>query len=191
MRRFMMITSTFIFACATKHEVRTESSAGHSAGSLREGESPVTSSSALKEAGGPPVEPLRGLPQMGVHVGMHDGKPVFTTDFNCGESLQAEVDDILVTDPGDTGWNPRIYCHLRSKRGGNNVVMPSGWEYGAELPGYEISGACAPLEKGRKYEVGVTAGGVGFSIFSIESDGNIRVHEESCQKRPAPKNANP
>jgi hypothetical protein len=191
MRRFMIITGGLVFACAPKHEVRTESSAGHSASSSGDGESRVSSSSPLKGEGGAPAAELQGMPQLGVHVGMHQGKPVFRADFNCGESLEVYVDNIYVTDPGNTGLNMPIYCLLRSTDGSRAVFTSSGWEYGAELPGYAVKGACAPLEKGRKYEVGVTAGGVGWSIFSIEGDGGVRVHQESCQKVPARTNANP
>lgn len=45
-----------------------------------------------------PAAELQGMPQLGVHVGMHQGKPVFRADFNCGESLEVYVDNIYVTE---------------------------------------------------------------------------------------------
>jgi hypothetical protein len=194
----LIVTSAFVFACARQHEVRTESStgrraassAGHRAASSAEGASRVSSSNVVQGPAGAAGAALQGMPQLGVHVGLHRGPPVFRADFNCGESLEVYIDNIYVTDPGNTGLHMPIYCLLRSKSGSRTVFTSSGWEYGAELPGYAITGACAPLEKGRKYEVGVTAGGVGWSIFSIDGDGSVRVHQESCQKTPAPKNAN-
>jgi hypothetical protein len=130
----------------------------------------------------------RGLPLVGIHITMHEARPKFHFNFDCEKNTLVQVDDISITNPGSDGTQFGVVCLLRSRRGAKMGDFPDdSWTYGEPMPGYLVTGPCAPLQRGQVYEVDVDAGGVGYATFSNENDGTVRVHEEGCNKRAARK----
>jgi hypothetical protein len=130
---------------------------------------------------------------LGVHVSMRGSNPVFQVKFECGEQPIAP-DVISVSDPNYHGSEPRFYCLLRDDPvpgSRPNYARNWEWEYGIKAPGYRLQGPCAPLERGRKYDVGADGPGTGNTIFAINQDGTIQVYEDDCQRVKNRKGTNP
>jgi hypothetical protein len=121
----------------------------------------------------------RGLPIVGIRIRMRSGSPNFRFDFACEESKELQVDSVSITDPEDDAFPPTVLCELRMS--GKVRLFPSeGWTYGEPISGFQLRGGCAPLLRGRAYEVTVLAGGAGDAVFLVEADGTLRILREDC-----------
>ena len=120
---------------------------------------------------------------LGVQIAMRGANPVFRINFECGDERIAPR-FISVDDPGYHGFEPTFHCLLRADPA--SVSPPNSekgweWEYGKTLPGYRLQGPCAPLERGRKYDVGADGPGAGNTVFAINENGTVEILEGTCR----------
>jgi hypothetical protein len=121
---------------------------------------------------------------MRVHVSAIDGVPIIRVSTCDRKSSQKVwVNDIVIEEPGYRGFQTTVYCRLREKRDASLGGFPvSGWKYATQMPGYEVLGPCVPLDHGRKYAADVFGDAVGGAVFSVESDGTVRLFDELCER---------
>jgi hypothetical protein len=111
------------------------------------------------------------VPVVGVAGHSRDGR-VFFSIFSCAVPWHdLPLDELSVRRADRTSPGSDHECRL----------VPTGyakvlarWEYGTAPDGYRLTGDCRPLARGERYEVEVTAVGLGRRSFQLTDDGDLR-----------------
>jgi hypothetical protein len=176
MRLVTLIGSALLLGCAGGRE------SGPMSNTSWVSKSAIATSSMLPAASSAPLTGQSAL--LGVQISMRGANPVFRVNFECSDKPIAPR-FISVDDPGYHGFAPTFHCLLRADPASAsppNNAQGWAWEYGTTVAGYRLQGACAPLERGRKYDVGADGPGAGNTIFVINEDGTVQVFEGTCPR---------
>lgn len=125
---------------------------------------------------------MLGYPDLAIEIERRGADYIFTfhqcRDSHLGAAVYSLQIDELSSDAGIVG--NRCSIDLDLTRPGTGQQIAEEWRYGDVPEGWRSTG-CAPLERGKQYEIGIIGGGMGERRFRISEDGSVATLSELCR----------